>query len=63
VLAPLAAQPGRVNVSRQGNAFCERRRAWVVFWLALACVVVVIRRLVRCVWTSYRWDGRPRRRP
>jgi IS5 family transposase len=41
----------------------ERRRACVVFWLALACVIVIIRRLVRRAWTHYRWDGRPHRRP
>jgi hypothetical protein len=36
----------------------ERRRACVVSWLALACVIVIIRRLVRRAWTHYRWDGR-----
>jgi transposase len=41
----------------------ERRRVCVAFWLALACVVVIIRRLVRCAWTRYRWDRRPHRRP
>src|SRR5919107_3988148 len=28
------------------------------FWLALACVVAIIHRLVRQVWTQYRWDVR-----
>jgi hypothetical protein len=41
----------------------ERRRACVAFWLGLACVVVIIRRLVRQAWTHYRWDTRPSRRP
>ncbi len=45
----------------------ERRRTCVVFWLALACVVVIIRRLVRRLvrraWVQYRWDGRPARPP
>jgi hypothetical protein len=41
----------------------ERRGARVAFWLALACVVVIIRRLVRQAWTQYRWDVRPHRRP
>jgi transposase len=41
----------------------ERRRACVEFWLALACVIVILRRLVRRAWTHYRWDGRPHRRP
>jgi hypothetical protein len=35
----------------------------VAFWLALACVVVIIRRLVRQAWIQYRWDARPHRRP
>jgi IS5 family transposase len=40
----------------------ERRRACVAFWLALACVVAIIHRLVRQAWTQYRWDVRPHRR-
>ena len=28
------------------------------FWLALACVVAIIHRLVRQVWTQYRWHVR-----
>jgi hypothetical protein len=41
----------------------ERRRLVVEFWLALAAATIVCGRLVRRTWTSYRWDGRPRRRP
>jgi hypothetical protein len=41
----------------------ERRRIVVQFWLALAAAAIVCGRLVRRAWTSYRWDGRPRRRP
>jgi transposase len=41
----------------------ERRRLCVEFYLALACVIVIVRRLVRRIWTHYRWDTRPRRRP
>jgi hypothetical protein len=41
----------------------ERRHACVAFWLALACVVVIIRRLVRRAWNQYRWDDRPTHRP
>jgi transposase len=41
----------------------ERRRIVVEFWLALAVAAIVLGRLVRRAWTSYRWDGRPRRRP
>jgi hypothetical protein len=41
----------------------ERRRIVVEFWLALAAAAIVCGRLVRRAWISYRWDGRPRRRP
>jgi transposase len=41
----------------------ERRSRVVAFWLALANAAIVCSRLVRCAWTQYRWDGRPRRRP
>jgi hypothetical protein len=41
----------------------ERRRIVVQFWLALAAAAIVCGRLVRRAWTSYCWDGRPRRRP
>ena len=41
----------------------ERRRIVVQFWLAPAAAVIVCGRLVRRAWTSYRWHGRPRRRP
>ena len=34
----------------------ERRRLCVQFYLALACVIVIVRRLVRRIWTHYRWD-------
>jgi hypothetical protein len=41
----------------------ERCQAYVVFWLALDCVVVIIRRLIRGAWTKYRWGDRPSRLP
>jgi hypothetical protein len=41
----------------------ERRRLVVEFWLALANAAIVLGRLVRRAWVSYRWDARPRRRP
>ena len=41
----------------------ERRRLVVEFWLALANAAIICGRLVRRVWTHYRWDSRPRRRP
>jgi transposase len=52
-----------LNASGKLRWCTERRGACVAFWLALACVVVIIRRLVRCAWTQYRWDRRPHRRP
>jgi transposase len=41
----------------------ERRRLVVEFWVALANAAIVLGRLVRRAWVSYRWEGRPRRRP
>jgi hypothetical protein len=41
----------------------ERRWLVVELWLAVASAVIVLGRLVRRAWTSYRWEGRPRRRP
>jgi hypothetical protein len=50
--------------TRTASCACtERRRIVVQFWLALAAAAIVCGRLVRRAWTSYRWDGRPRRRP
>lgn len=44
--------------------WCTERRGPVVdFWAALSEVVVIVRRLVREVWSRYRWEGRPTRRP
>jgi hypothetical protein len=39
----------------------ERRQACAAFYLTLACVVVIIRRLIRQAWTHYRWPTRPSR--
>lgn len=39
----------------------ERRQACAAFHLTLACVVVIIRRLIRQAWTHYRWPKRPSR--
>jgi len=41
----------------------ERRRLVVEFWLVLAGAAIVLGRLLRRAWVSYRWEGRPRRRP
>ena len=41
----------------------ERRAAAIAFWMALSAVLIPVGRLVRKVWTRYRWDARPRRRP
>jgi hypothetical protein len=52
-----------------GNAFgklrwcTERRRRVVEFYLALAHVVIIVRRLICRAWTCYRWQARPGRRP
>jgi hypothetical protein len=70
---PAPVQAGRRWVVERSHAWLnafgklrwctERRRACAAFWLALACAVVVIRRLVRRAWTQYRWPARPPRRP
>jgi hypothetical protein len=70
---PAPVQVGRRWVVERSHAWLnafgklrwctERRWVCVAFWLALACVVVIIRRLVRCAWTRYRWDRRPHCRP
>lgn len=41
----------------------ERRRRVVMFWLALAHTIIIVRRLIRRAWTCYRWQTRPHRRP
>ena len=43
--------------------YTERRTMVVAYWLLLALALIVVGRLLRRVWTCYRWDGRPRRRP
>lgn len=44
--------------------WCTERRGKVIdFWVAFSEVVIIVRRLVREVWTRYRWEGRPPRRP
>ena len=43
---------------------CTERRARVVeAFIALANAVIIVRRLIRQAWTSYRWETRPARRP
>jgi hypothetical protein len=41
----------------------ERREVVIDFWVAFSEVIIIVRRLVREVWTRYRWENRPRRRP
>jgi transposase len=41
----------------------ERRQVVADFYISLANAVILIRRLIRAAWTTYRWDTRPRRRP
>ena len=43
--------------------WCTERKGRVVdFWIAFSNVIIV-RRLIRKAWTSYRWESRPRRKP
>ena len=41
----------------------ERKRRVVEFWIAFSNVIIIVRRLIRKAWTSYRWESRPRRKP
>jgi transposase len=41
----------------------ERRERVIDFWIAFSNVVIIVGRLVREVWTRYRWETRPARRP
>jgi transposase len=41
----------------------ERRQAVADFYIALANAVILVRRLLRTTWATYRWDTRPSRKP
>ena len=44
--------------------WCTERRGRVIdFWVAFSNVIVIVSRLIRKVWTHYRWEGRPTRKP
>ena len=44
--------------------WCTERKGRVVdFWIAFSNVIIIVRRLIRKAWTSYRWESRPRRKP
>ncbi len=52
------------NNAHKKLVWCTERRGRVIdFWIAFSNIVIVVRRLIREVWTRYRWDGRPCRRP
>ncbi|MFE5948685.1 IS5 family transposase [Streptomyces sp. NPDC056480] len=38
----------------------ERHKTVIEFYIALACIFVTVRHLIRRAWTHYRWDARPR---
>jgi hypothetical protein len=45
-------------------AWCTERQGRVIdFWVAFSDVIIIVRRLIREVWTRYRWEARPPRRP
>lgn len=70
---PAPIQAGKRWVVERTNAWhnahrklavCTERRARVIgFWIALTNAIIIIRRLIRRAWTTYRWDTRPTRRP
>ena len=41
----------------------ERRTRVIEAFSALANAIIILRRLIRQVWTTHRWDKRPERRP
>jgi transposase len=44
--------------------WCTERKGRVVdFWIAFSNVIIIVRRLIRRAWTSYRWESLPRRKP
>jgi hypothetical protein len=44
--------------------WCIEREGRVIdFWVAFSNVIIIVGRLLRKVWTLYRWQSRPRRRP
>jgi transposase len=52
------------NNAHKKLVWCTERRERVIdFWVAFSEVVIIVRRLIREGWSSYRWEGRPRRRP
>jgi hypothetical protein len=70
---PAPIQAGQRWVVERTNAWhnahrklvlCTERRARVIdFWISLANTIIIVRRLLRRAWTTYRWDTRPARRP
>lgn len=45
-------------------AICTERRTRVIeAFIALANAIIIVRRLIRTVWTTHRWNTRPTRRP
>ncbi|HET7094516.1 MAG TPA: hypothetical protein VFI22_13580 [Thermomicrobiales bacterium] len=48
----------------RGKGVPPARRAVVVaFWIAFSATIIIVGRLVRHVWTRYRWTTRRRGKP
>jgi IS5 family transposase len=70
--APAPIQAGQRWVVERTNALhnthrklmiCTERRARVIhFWISLANAIIIVHRLIRRSWATYRWDTRPPRR-
>ena len=41
----------------------QRREEVIDAFFDLADAIITVRSLIRQAWTTYRWDGRPARRP
>lgn len=45
------------------QVYTERRVRVIEAFIALANAIIIVRRLIRHAWSTYRWDTRPDRRP
>ena len=52
-----------MSVFRQFSWRTERRVRVTDFWIVFSSVIIIVWRLTRQAWTSYRWEGRPHRHP
>jgi hypothetical protein len=60
VVVPLGPLPSMMVWGALGT----EREGWVInFWVAFSEVIITVGRLIREIWSRYRWGSRTRRRP